>query len=136
MSRYFALLSILALRLFYQPSAAETITPFASPAPPPPFVAVQQAKLLQFNATVTGTRITLDWTVLENESAELFEVERSTDGKTFHLAALVLGTDKPTTDSYRFYEKAGNQKVLYRIKLVNKNKEAEYSTVVETGPPA
>lgn len=50
------------------------------------------------------------------------------------MAALVFGTDKTETDNYQFYEKAGNQKVLYRIKLINKNLKAEYSTVVEVNP--
>ncbi len=70
----------------------------------------------------------------ENETADQFEVEKSTDGKTFTLTALVFGTDKPETDKYQFYEKAGDQKILYRIKLINKNRSIEYSDVIEINP--
>ncbi|MBK8300124.1 MAG: hypothetical protein IPK90_06660 [Chitinophagaceae bacterium] len=50
------------------------------------------------------------------------------------MAALVFGTDKSDTDKYQFYEKAGSQRVLYRIKLINKDRKTEYSTVVEINP--
>lgn len=72
--------------------------------------------------------------VNENETADRFEVEKSTDGKTFTMAGLVFGTDKSETDNYQFYEKAGNKKILYRIKMINKNQQAEYSAVIEINP--
>lgn len=78
----------------------------------------------------------LNWTVGENETAERFEIEKSSDGKNFTLAALVFGTDKPETGNYRFYEKAGSKKIIYRIKLINKNRETHYSTIVEINPNA
>ena len=76
----------------------------------------------------------LNWTVGENETADRFEIEKSTDGKNFTMAALVFGTDKSETGTYQFYEKAGKQKVLYRVKLINKNQEVHYSTVITIDP--
>ena len=92
------------------------------------------AKVVSVKARIVNNRIVLDWVVGENETADQFEVEKSTDGKNFSMAALVFGTDMPSTGNYQFYEKAGNHKVSYRIKLINKNKQAEYSAVVEVGP--
>ena len=57
----------------------------------------------------------LNWVVGENETADRFEIEKSTDGKTFIMAALVFGTEKPKTDKYQFYEKAGRKKVLEKF---------------------
>ncbi len=136
MSKYIALFVILALRMIFHPSHAETpIAPFAKPSPRPvASVSFKPASVVSFQGTVMNNKVTLNWVVNENETADLFEIEKSIDGKTFTMAALVFGTDKPTTDNYQFYEKAGNQKVMYRIKLINKNKKAEYSTVVEISP--
>ena len=76
----------------------------------------------------------MNWVVGENETADQFEVEKSLDGKNFTLAALVFATDKRETDTYQFYEKAGNEKVSYRIKLINKNRKTEYSSVIDINP--
>ncbi len=92
--------------------------------------------MLDFKGTVKNNKVVLNWVVDENETADLFEVEKSTDGVNFSLAALVFGTDKPAIDTYEFYEKAGNQKMMYRIKIVNKNKKAVYSAVVAINPAA
>jgi hypothetical protein len=138
MIKYISLLTILAIRLFYQPSATEThIAPFAVspvPLPAPAPAATAAARLLEFKGRINNNKVILNWVVEENETADLFEVEKSTDGVTFKMAALVFGTDKSATGNYEFYEKAGNQRVQYRIKLVNKNKKAEYSPVVEINP--
>ncbi len=99
-------------------------TTHATPAKPDP------SKLLEFNASLQNSRIILDWIVGDNQTADQFEVEKSTDGIHFKTAAYVFGTDKANTDSYQFYEKAGNGTVQYRIKIIDKNKQAFYSNVL------
>lgn len=129
MSKYPAFLIVFALRLFYQPSNAQSeIPPFSSQP------AIHPAKLVSFEGIVSGKNIILTWVVEENESVEFFEVEKSRNGITFEMTGLVFGTDKASDVNYRFYEKAGNQKIKYRIKLVNKDKKTEYSPVVEINP--
>jgi len=92
---------------------------------------VSLAKLTAFKGDISGNKIILKWVVNQNETAEQFEVEKSTDGKHFKMAALVFGTDKPETDNYEFYEKkAISKKVLYRIKLISKDLETEYSSII------
>ena len=120
----------------YQPTYAQNdIAPFASPTPLSiTTISATPAKLISINGSISNNKIILNWEVGDNETADQFEVEKSTDGKNFTMAALVFGTDKAETDKYQFYEKAVNQRVLYRIKLINKNRQTEYSAVVEINP--
>jgi len=138
MSKYTAFVIIIALRLVYHPSpSASIIAPFAAAhnQTTAPF-SLLSATITSFQGTLSENNVRLRWAVSENETADQFEIEKSVDGKHFTMTALVFGTDKPATASYQFYEKVGNQKVLYRIKLINKNKQAEYSGVVEINPKA
>jgi len=138
MTKFTAFVLIVALRIFYQPSNAQpAIVPFAGPAPVPvPALYLPPAKLISFNASVSNNRIFLQWQVGDNETADQFEIEKSTDGKNFVMTALVFGTDKPETGNYWFYEKANTKKFYYRIKMITKSRKAEYSTVVEVNPAA
>jgi hypothetical protein len=136
MTKFTTFVFIIALRIFYHPSHAQTdIAPFASPsALSASTISITPAKLINITGSISNHKVILNWVVGENESADKFEVEKSTDGKTFTMAALVFGTDKPETDNYQFYEKAGNKKILYRIRMINKNQKAEYSAVIEINP--
>jgi|CXWL01.1.fsa_nt_gi hypothetical protein len=136
MIKFTAFVIIVGLRIMYQPSNAQAeIAPFSSPSPlPSSSIYFVPAKLISVNGSINNNKVILNWEVGENETADQFEVEKSTDGKNFYMAALVFGTDKPANDKYQFYEKKGNKKVLYRIKLINKNRLTEYSAVVEINP--
>ena len=106
MIKFTAFIIIVALRIGYQPSNAQTDrAPFTSPSLLSSGTALlHPAKLIRFNGNISNNRIFLQWEVIENETADQFEVEKSTDGKNFTLAALVFGTDKPETGKYWFYE--------------------------------
>ena len=138
MIKYTAFIIIVALRIMYHPSAAQNNTaPFTSPKPlPVSAISAVPAKFIGVNGTRINNKIILKWMIGDNQTAYCFEVEKSTDGKNFTMAALVFGTDKPADDNYEFYEKAGNPKTVYRIKLINKDKKAEYSPVVQIYPAA
>ncbi|OSZ73722.1 hypothetical protein CAP36_17100 [Chitinophagaceae bacterium IBVUCB2] len=135
MIKYAVFFTIFALRLFYQPSnAQETLAPFASPS----YTSLTKAKnlpsLINFNGNITNNRVLLQWQVSENQAADQFEIEKSTDGKNFSLAALIFGTDKPETDNYWFYEKAKQSKFHYRVKMITKAKQTTYSSVIVIKP--
>ncbi len=136
MTKFTAFIIIVVLRIVYHPSGTQsTIPPFASPTQlPASGISFAPAKLISISGSISDHKVILDWVVGENETADKFEVEKSTDGKNFTLAALVFSTDKAETGNYRFYEKAGNEKTSYRIKLINKNRQAEYSAVIEINP--
>jgi len=131
MIKIYSYLAILLFNSFYSPVYASTYSIIKNPASQGIQATLEpSAKLISFNASVKGNKITLYWVVNENETANLFEVQKSLDGKNFELAALVFGSEKQKTDKYSFYEKKNSDKILYRIKLINKNKEIEYSTVL------
>lgn len=133
MTKYYALIALLLLRIIYHPGNVKaTSSPFTSPSP----AAGTPAKLLNINASINNNKVFLNWVVSENETADQFEIEKSSDGKNFSLAALVFCSDKASTVIYQFHEKAEKKKILYRVKLINKNKETEYSPVVEINPAA
>lgn len=136
MTKFAAFVIIVACRVVYHPSHAPSdIAPFASPSSlSPSTISIAPAKLININGSISNHKVILNWVVNENETADKFEVEKSTDGRTFTLAALVFGTDKPETDTYRFYEKAGKKKLLYRVKMINKDRQTEYSSIIEIDP--
>lgn len=104
------------------------ISPFTSITTTPQ----TKAKITNAKAFTVGNKTFIKWIVSENQSADLFELEKSIDGKNFTMVALIFGTDKQETGSYEFYEKTdSNNTVFYRIKLVSKNENAEYSQIVQ-----
>lgn len=136
MTKFTAFVIIVAFRIAYHPAPASTgPTAFVNPSPlPASTTSVAPAKFMSINGSFIHNKIILKWIIGENETAYCFEIEKSTDGKNFAMAALVFGTDKPDTDNYEFFEKAGNREYLYRIKLINKDKQAEYSSVIKINP--
>ncbi len=137
MIKYTALVLIVAVRIMYHPAsdAQPVIAPFASNTPlSTATISVVPAKLISIAGSISNHTVVLNWVVGDNETADQFEVEKSSDGKNFSLAALVFGTDKSEIGNYQFYEKASKQKIIYRIKLINKNRQTEYSDVVVINP--
>lgn len=135
MIKTIALLTILSLRMAYQPDPSRTgMPPFAShTATVTEFTPV---KILSIEGSISDKKAVLEWEVDDNDKAYLFEVEKSADGIQYSLAAVVFGTDRPERDRYRFYEKPGKGKWMYRVKLVGKNHEAAYSPVIALTPKA
>ena len=75
----------------------------------------------------------LSWTVGENQETDHFEIERSTNGKTFKVAGLIFGTDKDGIDYYQFFEKMKKSKTQYRVKTIAKDGSVSYSQILFTG---
>ncbi len=136
MTKY-ATIIILVLRLLYQPSHIQAqSTSFTNLSPVTAIPSTFPSKITGVKASITRNNVVLNWVTVDNESADQFEIEKSTDGQHFVMAALVFGTDEPRNGKYEFYEKAIKQKVVYRIKLISKNKTTEYSTLIEVNPEA
>lgn len=142
MTKFVTLVILAALRLLDTPINEQTNNvPFATPSPLPPSstntvyaVTAQSAKIIDLKASLYNRKVLLQWTIEENETVALFEVEKSTDGINFSLTALVFGTGKADTDNYSFYEKATDKRLSYRIKIVKKDKKIEYSDIVMIEP--
>jgi hypothetical protein len=91
----------------------------------------QPIQLLRFHGKMNKSRITLEWTVSRNEQANLFEVEKSSNGKDFATTGLVFCSEKEGTEQYAFFEKAPRKnKMFYRLKLIDKSRSVDYSDVL------
>jgi len=72
----------------------------------------------------------LKWTVSENESGKLFEIERSSDGRNFSYAGFINASTRTGTENYNFTDNSTPSGAYYRIKLVDKMNQSFYSTVI------
>ena len=95
------------------------------------FSEAQPVDLLSFHGKMDKSRITLEWTITGNEKVNLFEVEKSSNGKDFATTGLVFCSEKEGTEQYAFFEKSPrNNKMFYRIKLIDKSNTVDYSNVL------
>jgi hypothetical protein len=88
--------------------------------------------LISFQGNMNkNNKVTLNWTVADNEIANNFEVERSFNGKDFTTVGVVFASEKMGTENYMFYETtSGTDKVMYRLKMIDKNHEVNYSRIL------
>ena len=88
--------------------------------------------LISFQGNMNSNdKITLTWTVADNETANSFEVERSFNGRDFTTVAVVFASEKRGNEKYMFYETTtGTDKVMYRLKMIDKNHEVDYSRIL------
>jgi hypothetical protein len=88
--------------------------------------------LISFQGNMNkSNKVTLNWTVADNENTNSFEVERSTNGKDFTTIAIVFASEKIGVENYMFYETyTASDRVMYRLKMIDKNHEADYSKIL------
>lgn len=88
--------------------------------------------LISFQGNMNkNNKVTLNWTVADNEIANNFEVERSFNGRDFTTVGVVFASEKMGTENYMFYETTtGTDKVMYRLKMIDKNREVNYSRIL------
>lgn len=94
-----------------------------------PLVALPM-KLIVFQGNLNNNKVTLQWTVGQNETVERFEVERSLDGTNFTNAALVFSSEKAGAENYQYGETVSADKVFYRLKMTDKSYIITYSKVL------
>lgn len=88
-------------------------------------------KLVSFNGAIKNNQVVLSWKVDLNETADKFEVERSTSGGKFTSIGTVFGTSTAGTASYGFSDPfPANEKLAYRLRMTDKNQKAEYSKII------
>jgi len=88
--------------------------------------------LISFQGNMNkNNKVTLNWTVADNEIASNFEVERSFNGRDYVAVGVVLASEKMGTENYMFYETTtGTDKVMYRLKMIDKHHEVDYSRIL------
>jgi len=134
MSAYLFL--IIALLNFPDSSSGKinSTTPFTSLSVPIIANTTTHSKVTDFNCNIISNKVLLNWKVQANETVSMFEVERSNDGKSYTIAALVFGTDESLNNKYQFFEKIRKTKMFYRIKLIDKDQQVSYSETITVEP--
>ncbi|MDQ6608869.1 MAG: T9SS type A sorting domain-containing protein [Bacteroidota bacterium] len=86
-------------------------------------------KLTSFQGLLSSDKAQLEWSVTSNETGDLFEVEKSSDGKSFKTVAIVAASQKQGAESYS-YKEAAQSIAYYRLKIVNIDRTITYSKVI------
>lgn len=86
--------------------------------------------LSNFAGSVAAGKAQLTWSVTQNEEGNYFQVEKSTDGKTFTAVAVVMNTSKSGAETYAYTDASQNGAVYYRLKVVNKSAAFFYSRTI------
>jgi hypothetical protein len=95
-----------------------------------PNVGVLDVKLVSFQGEKANQSNMLKWTVGQNESGKLFEIEKSTDGRNFTKIATTNASNKAGLENYSFNDAHPSAAGYYRIKLIDKTSQSFYSSVV------
>lgn len=97
-----------------------------------PFAKLLPVHLMSFQGNLDkNNKVTLNWTVADNETANSFEVQRSTNGKDFSTVAIVFASEKIGTEKYMYYETITNtDKVMYRLKMIDNGRDIDYSRIL------
>ncbi|MBC8033303.1 MAG: hypothetical protein H7Y03_04100 [Chitinophagaceae bacterium] len=89
--------------------------------------------LASFNAKQSSKTTNIEWITTKEVNANLFILQRSTDGKTFtEIAVIVTGEDSKVTKTYKYTDERtprANATVYYRLKIVNRDGEYVYSEI-------
>ena len=88
--------------------------------------------LLRFQGNMNkNNKVTLNWTVADNETVSNFEVERSTNGRDFITVGVVLASEKRGIEDYMFYETVtSSDRIMYRLRMIDKEHDIDYSRIL------
>jgi exopolysaccharide biosynthesis protein len=97
------------------------------------FIGEVPVELNSFTAAVNGSDVVLNWSTSTETNNHGFEIQRTTDNKSWITAGFVKGNGTTTeSNSYTFSEKCINQgKLYYRLKQVDLDGSFAYSEVLE-----
>jgi Concanavalin A-like lectin/glucanases superfamily/MBG domain/CARDB/PKD-like domain/Secretion system C-terminal sorting domain len=98
------------------------------------FNSVLPLTLLSFNGNKLGNDINLEWRTTDEVNLWMYEIERSSNGRTFEKIGSVnalnrSGTHKYATIDYNPWASAGTQ-IYYRLKMIDKDGIFRYSKIV------
>jgi hypothetical protein len=96
-----------------------------------PALIILPIQLNNFNGNLANNKAQLKWLVAENETGSHFEIEKSSDGKSFTSVGVVFTNNTIGTENYSFVETSELQGIsYYRLKIVNKTGSIGYSKVI------
>lgn len=83
-----------------------------------------------FSGNLVNNKAQLSWAVTQNEDGDYFQLEKSADGKTFTVAAIVMNTGKAGAEAYNYTDAKFNGTAYYRLKVINKSAAVAYSKTI------
>ena len=87
--------------------------------------------ITSFSAAYQEKQTTLSWKAICDNKFNYFDVEHSTDGRSFSRLKTVLPGDRVKLNAYEFiHTNISEGKHFYRLRMVDGNGEARYSSVV------
>ena len=92
--------------------------------------AAPKASVTGFQSTSTDKRTQLTWSVNNNEMTGQLELEKSVNGKEFKTIAIIFTTEEAGTAEYAYRDKEIAADAIYRIRIIQKNGQTGYSTVI------
>lgn len=93
-------------------------------------VTMLKASVDGLQCTSTDKRSQLTWSVSNNELAGQLELERSVNGAPFKTIAIIFTTEQKGTAEYAYRDNSVTASTMYRVKIVENNGKATYSTAV------
>jgi hypothetical protein len=127
--------NLVVLQIALQHAAVPFLTaPFTSHPAATTVNNIIPAKLLDTRGHYSHNRVELDWTVQDNGTSDSFEVQKSVDGHRYSPAALVWSTEEKNTEHYIYRDHAPRTRMIYRVKLINKDRTIEYSEAIIISP--
>src|SRR4030095_9057976 len=93
---------------------------------------VLPVNLVSFRGNINeNNKVTLQWRVENNETTDQFEVQRSNNGVEFKTTGIVFASAKKGTEDYMFSETiSSSDKVVYRLKMIDKRNDVSYSKIL------
>ncbi len=88
-------------------------------------------KLASFSGDASNCNASLKWLTIDEINVDHFEIEQSTDGINFTKAGDVAASGRSTGSNYNFSPNQTAALTFYRLKIVDKNNEVEYSAIVK-----
>ncbi|MEN9610526.1 MAG: hypothetical protein RLZZ628_1340 [Bacteroidota bacterium] len=102
-------------------TCTRSLTPFSTSSALP-------VELVNFYAQTNGAEVTLHWTTVSEMKARKFEIERSTDGKTFSKIGEVLA--KGEYSIYNFADEHSFDISYYRLRQIDLDGKETFSKIV------
>ncbi|MER3463807.1 MAG: hypothetical protein C4329_04690 [Chitinophagaceae bacterium] len=88
-------------------------------------------QLVNFEGNLNNRKVSLEWMTAQNETASLFEIQRSFGGANFNTVALLFASEKDGTETYTYGETLnGTGSVYYRLKMYDVDQKINYSKIL------
>ena len=87
--------------------------------------------LSTFHGNVKDDMVMLGWTVMQNEAADRYVIEKSVDGKEFKSIATISASNKLGQETYGLNDRMKDApKAFYRLRMIDKRQASEYSKIL------